>query len=41
MKQTPTHKTYASLDNAFAYFNKRLFVDRLPHCLIHGATASM
>jgi predicted SprT family Zn-dependent metalloprotease len=34
MKQTPTHKTYTGLDDAFAYFNKRLFADRLPHCLI-------
>jgi hypothetical protein len=34
MKQTPTHKTYTGLHNAFAYFNKRLFADRLPHCLI-------
>jgi hypothetical protein len=33
-KPNPTTKTYASLDDAFAFFNKRLFGGRLPACLI-------
>jgi hypothetical protein len=31
---TPTIKTYKSLDDAFAFFNSRLFGGRLPSCLI-------
>src|ERR1700734_528772 len=30
----PTTKTYTSLDDAFAFFNARLFAGRLPACLI-------
>jgi predicted SprT family Zn-dependent metalloprotease len=30
----PTTKTYSSLDEAFAFFNARLFEGRLPACLI-------
>ena len=30
----PTTKTYTSLDDAFAFFNARLFGGRLPACLI-------
>src|SRR5271170_3311769 len=30
----PTTKTYTSLDDAFAFFNARLFDGRLPACLI-------
>jgi predicted SprT family Zn-dependent metalloprotease len=30
----PTRQTYDELDAAFAYFNKELFGDRLPPCLI-------
>ena len=30
----PTSKTYTSLDDAFAFFNARLFAGRLPACLI-------
>ena len=30
----PTSKTYTSLDDAFAFFNRRLFGGRLPGCLI-------
>jgi predicted SprT family Zn-dependent metalloprotease len=32
--QNPTTKTYQSLDDAFAFFNDRLFGGRLPACLI-------
>lgn len=34
MLKTPTKRTYDDLDAAYAYFNKRLFGDRLPLCLI-------
>jgi predicted SprT family Zn-dependent metalloprotease len=34
MTKTPTKKTYDGLDAAYAYFNKKLFGDRLPQCLI-------
>jgi predicted SprT family Zn-dependent metalloprotease len=30
----PTRQTYDELDAGFAYFNKELFADRLPRCLI-------
>src|SRR5271155_2223097 len=30
----PTKRTYTSLDDAFAFFNKELFGGRLPACLI-------
>jgi hypothetical protein len=30
----PTKITYPSLEAAFAFFNRRLFGGRLPHCLI-------
>jgi hypothetical protein len=30
----PTTQTYTSLDDAFAFFNARLFDGRLPACLI-------
>ena len=30
----PTTKTYTSLDDAFAFFNRQLFDGRLPACLI-------
>ena len=30
----PTTKTYTSLNDAFAFFNARLFDGRLPACLI-------
>ena len=30
----PTTKTYTSLDDAFAFFNARLFAGRLPACLL-------
>ena len=31
---TPTKQTYEGLDQAYAYFNKRLFDGKLPDCLI-------
>lgn len=34
MTATPTADTYISLDDAFAFFNARLFAGRLPTCLI-------
>jgi len=37
--KTPTKRTYDDFDQAYAYFNKRLFEGRLPACLDHGATA--
>jgi len=33
-KLNPTTETYNSLDAAFRYFNKELFGNKLPHCLI-------
>jgi hypothetical protein len=33
-KPNPTTKTYKSLDDAFVFFNRRLFGGRLPACLI-------
>jgi hypothetical protein len=32
--KTPTKRTYDDFDSAYAYFNKRLFGERLPTCLI-------
>lgn len=32
--KNPTAKTYAGLDQAYLFFNKRLFKSELPHCLI-------
>ena len=32
--KTPTKRTYDDFDQAYAYFNKRLFEGRLPPCLI-------
>ena len=34
MTDTPTSQTYLSLDDAFTFFNERLFGNRLPTCLI-------
>ena len=34
MNTTPTSQTYLSLDDAFTFFNERLFSSRLPSCLI-------
>ena len=34
MAETPTKRTYSGLDEAFEYFNKRLFEGRLPQCVI-------
>jgi predicted SprT family Zn-dependent metalloprotease len=34
MSKTPTKRTYDDFDDAYAYFNKRLFGGRLPPCLI-------
>ncbi len=31
---TPTRKIYDGLDQAYAYFNKKLFGGRLPECAI-------
>jgi hypothetical protein len=31
---TPTQRTYERLNEAYAYFNDRLFSGRLPSCLI-------
>jgi predicted SprT family Zn-dependent metalloprotease len=33
-KKTPTKQTYDSFDEAYKFFNKRLFNGRLPDCLI-------
>ena len=30
----PTQRTYRTLDDAYSFFNERLFAKRLPHCLI-------
>ncbi len=30
----PTQRTYRTLDDAYSFFNARLFAKRLPHCLI-------
>jgi predicted SprT family Zn-dependent metalloprotease len=30
----PTQRTYKTLDDAYRFFNQRLFSGRLPHCLI-------
>jgi hypothetical protein len=34
MPKTPTKRAYDGLDAAYAYFNKQLFANRLPTCLI-------
>jgi predicted SprT family Zn-dependent metalloprotease len=34
MAATPTHRTYASLERAYDYFNRKLFSGSLPPCLI-------
>jgi predicted SprT family Zn-dependent metalloprotease len=34
MTQSPTIKTYASISDAYDYFNKHLFNEKLPTCLI-------
>lgn len=34
MNRHPTLQTYEELEQAFAFFNKSLFEERLPHCLL-------
>lgn len=34
LMSNPTSRTYTSLDDAFGFFNRRLFDNRLPSCLI-------
>src|SRR5215471_8816026 len=34
MPKTPTKRAYDDLDAAYEYFNKQLFVSRVPPCLI-------
>jgi hypothetical protein len=39
MSKTPTKRAYDGLDQAFEYFNRRLFGGRLPPCLISGSAS--